>query len=970
MIANQTFGDDFWDLGDYLRRGRGRVDPSQRVGWVEFRNLPTRRMGIAERIMAGTASLSYTRKPVFHLSISFAPGDPVNEALMKRVMARTLADLGLGEHQAVIVAHIDTDDPHVHAMVNRVHPETCVAWKGSWSRLRAEASLRQQELDEGLRVVPGWLARVPGHPELRPQPRLASADQEFLRDVQERAGRVLERARSWADIEAGLAELGLAVRVNGRGMSVTDGRRLVKASEVGRQFSRGNLEKRLGRYSDYSARVAVASTILVRDPRGASPASACIESKPEPETRAASDAHPRFSLYEDGEVFGVWDSRGPQIFFADTRERAEVEMERAKSLVNRYPNISAVRCLRDMDGKWRDARGLPRLPEEKGRPPRTVQPVPVAETIAEPVTPGEALLDPAPAPVRGNRRFLDEVRAQARPVLRLSESWAELEHGLADVGLFLRVKGGGFVVTDSEREVKASEVGREFSRRHLEKRLGRYPEMPVAEADAMSKTPTPAVQPELPTEHIELAQPHAPEAAPRESEELNAPRFSLYEDGDIFGVYDSAGPAVFFADTRERALAEVERANQIVAVYPKAISIGFLREMDGAWRDSRGLPRLPEPEGHKSSVQWPGSIHVGAGPVAETAPDAEIASPTVVERDAEPIRPLEPPSRAEPIREEVVAPPRPPPPEERGTPDQSGHEQGRDAIREGPDESWLDVRDEPRHSAIPIVDRLQDEPAVDEAVRAFTELEHARAAAELARVFRAERTRAEAVLTILDQQNDALDRTQRDLETTAARVYLDPAAAITQWDALVLKHRGNLEAAASQVRTKPEILGPLLTDSPSSVRESVAEMFGSLSTRSAKEAVPQMLRRAVLHTPALREATKHVEWTAPDGNTVKGRQEVKSLARAVVEGCSTNITTLEETVQALGGISGAERKVQRAFHGLSPAQRSQAEREITASAAARGITETAVGADLAEVLGKAHRAAKLGRSLGEGPGGL
>jgi hypothetical protein len=101
------------------------------VGWVEFRNLPTRRMGIAERIMAGTASVSYTRKPVFHLSISFAPGDAVDEALMKRLMARTLADLRLGEHQAVIVAHIDTDDPHVHAMVNRVHPETGVAWKGA-----------------------------------------------------------------------------------------------------------------------------------------------------------------------------------------------------------------------------------------------------------------------------------------------------------------------------------------------------------------------------------------------------------------------------------------------------------------------------------------------------------------------------------------------------------------------------------------------------------------------------------------------------------------------------------------------------------------------------------------------------------------------------------------------------------------------------------------------------------------------
>ena len=534
MIANQTFGDDFWDLGDYLRRGRGRVDPSQRVGWVEFRNLPTRRMDIAKRIMAGTASLSYTRKPVFHLSISFAPGDPVNEALMKRVMARTLSDLGLGEHQAVIVAHIDTDDPHVHAMVNRVHPETGVAWKGSWSRLRAEASLRRQELDEGLRVVPGWLARVPGHPELRPQPRLARADQEFLREMQERARPVLERARSWSEVEAGLAEFGLSVRVNGRGMSITDGRRLVKASEVGRQFSRGNLEKRLGRYSDYSARVAVATATIVRDSQGVSPAPVGIESKAQPETRAAADAQPRFSLYEDDGIFGVWDSRGPQIFFADTRERAEAEMQRAQWLVARYPNIRAVRCLRDMDGEWRDVRGLPRLPEEEGRPERTVVPVAVAETT-QPATLREELSDLASAPelVREKVSFLDEVRSQTRPALRLSESWAELEHGLAEVGLFLRVKGGGFVVTDGEREVKASEVGREFSRRHLEKRLGRYPEhpVPVAEADVISEKPTPAVRPELPTEHVELAQPQAPEAAPREHEELNAPRFSLWRTG-------------------------------------------------------------------------------------------------------------------------------------------------------------------------------------------------------------------------------------------------------------------------------------------------------------------------------------------------------------------------------------------------------------------------------------------------------
>ena len=58
----------------------------------------------------------------------------------------------------MIVSHIDTDYPHVHAVVNRVHPETGLAWKGSWSRLRAEASLRRQELEEGY----AWCVAVQG----------------------------------------------------------------------------------------------------------------------------------------------------------------------------------------------------------------------------------------------------------------------------------------------------------------------------------------------------------------------------------------------------------------------------------------------------------------------------------------------------------------------------------------------------------------------------------------------------------------------------------------------------------------------------------------------------------------------------------------------------------------------------------------------------------------------------------------
>jgi hypothetical protein len=61
----------------------------------------------------------------------------------------------LQNHQALIVAHNDRQHPHVHIMLNRVHPERGTAWSNSWDFRRIEASLRAQEADLGLRVVPG-----------------------------------------------------------------------------------------------------------------------------------------------------------------------------------------------------------------------------------------------------------------------------------------------------------------------------------------------------------------------------------------------------------------------------------------------------------------------------------------------------------------------------------------------------------------------------------------------------------------------------------------------------------------------------------------------------------------------------------------------------------------------------------------------------------------------------------------------
>ncbi len=279
IAAIQPLGRGFKGPVRYVKFGRdGRQD---RDAWAETYNLPTRDLELAACFMGATAngSVSGTRTPVYFFSVSFDIDDPVDEAMMGRVARRTLRDMGLEEHEAIVVAHKDRSHPHLHFIVNRVHPTRFVLWRKWWDYGRMERSLRAQEVELGLRVVPGRHAPVPsldrtreGHTEgwqpgaqwIKPLPGPRRGDRAFLQDVTERATPILAQAGSWAALESGLAEQGLALTVKGGGFRITDGKHQVKASEVGRAFSRYHLEKRFGGYPDYRARRAVADIEPVR----------------------------------------------------------------------------------------------------------------------------------------------------------------------------------------------------------------------------------------------------------------------------------------------------------------------------------------------------------------------------------------------------------------------------------------------------------------------------------------------------------------------------------------------------------------------------------------------------------------------------------------------------------------------------------------------------------------------------------
>lgn len=196
----------FGTLSHYLVSGRSHSEP-ERIAWSTSRHLPTDDPELAGKIMRATAAQNVrVKQPVYHLALSFDPHDAVDRAAMERVADRVLDALNLQGHQVLIVSHNDRTHPHMHLMINRVHPETGHVWNRWHDRAVIQQVLREEEHALGLRVVPGRLtseqarAGDPAFASMRELPRAdidiqphAQAEQ-GLRIAPPRLSRVVEVA--------------------------------------------------------------------------------------------------------------------------------------------------------------------------------------------------------------------------------------------------------------------------------------------------------------------------------------------------------------------------------------------------------------------------------------------------------------------------------------------------------------------------------------------------------------------------------------------------------------------------------------------------------------------------------------------------------------------------------------------------------------------------------------------------------
>jgi len=115
-----------------------RDELGDRVAHIETMNLPTDDAVMAIKHMIDTAQHADElkaaagisnkgrkgAKPVYSYSLAWHPTERPSMAEQIDAAKATLKELGITDRQALIVAHNDTDHPHVHVIVNRVCPET------------------------------------------------------------------------------------------------------------------------------------------------------------------------------------------------------------------------------------------------------------------------------------------------------------------------------------------------------------------------------------------------------------------------------------------------------------------------------------------------------------------------------------------------------------------------------------------------------------------------------------------------------------------------------------------------------------------------------------------------------------------------------------------------------------------------------------------------------------------------------
>jgi hypothetical protein len=155
-------GKSFKGAGAYFLHDL-KAQTAERVAFTHTENMLTNDPEVALKVMAWTAQHARELKeisgqkltgrqaenPVYTYCLAWAPDQNPDRAHMIEFGRRSLDALGLADHEALFVAHNDTDHLHLHVIANRVHPVTGLMAKMSQDRIALSRLAQSYEQETG-----------------------------------------------------------------------------------------------------------------------------------------------------------------------------------------------------------------------------------------------------------------------------------------------------------------------------------------------------------------------------------------------------------------------------------------------------------------------------------------------------------------------------------------------------------------------------------------------------------------------------------------------------------------------------------------------------------------------------------------------------------------------------------------------------------------------------------------------------
>ena len=236
---------DFAGLVDYITDPQSK---EHRLGEVMMTNCEAHsvRDAISEVLATQFTNTRAKSDKTFHLLLSFRPGENPDADTLKAIEARICAGLGYSEHQRISAVHHDTDNLHIHIAINKIHPTRNTIHEPYYPHLMLAELCESMERDYGLQQD-NHTPRQRGAESRAADMEHHAGIESLISWIQRECLNDLKAAQSWGELHQVMRDNGLELRTRGNGLVVVAGDvAMVKASTLGRSFSKQKLEARFG----------------------------------------------------------------------------------------------------------------------------------------------------------------------------------------------------------------------------------------------------------------------------------------------------------------------------------------------------------------------------------------------------------------------------------------------------------------------------------------------------------------------------------------------------------------------------------------------------------------------------------------------------------------------------------------------------------------------------------------------------